>query len=282
MSHDVDGNHLQHYKKRTYRHPIAIERCAAMEKPIKRRNATEPCSNIIIDDDEEVHPPRTPPTPPSNVMSGGAGGNPALVILRKLARMTGSTMANFAIGFLIGVLFILLILFLDHHDFIKLGFSRALSEFMAEPENVAAIEESMDIKLISLDEYSALLEEISRTLEDVQNKTLSKREGDLEAKWMEFDKAKMQYEERMALANPWLRLDLWCGRCRGQNWRCESRIQYMNTRYNLPYVRSKVDLMQGGDCLLPYSVRNQSPRGYIEDVPWRQRPAGPEKNRLVD
>ena len=79
----------------------------------------------------------------------------------------------------------------------------------------------------------------------------------------------------MALANPWVRLDLWCGRCRGQNWRCESRIQYMNTKYKVPYVRSKVDLMQGGDCLLPYSMRNQSPRGYIEDVPWRQRP---EKN----
>ena len=258
--------------------PLAIK-CCAMENPVKRRNATEPRSKIIFDDDdEEVQPCRTPLTPPASVGSGGGGDNPALVILRKLARLTSSTMANFAIGFLIGTLSILLILFLDHHDFIKLGFSRALREFIAKPENVAAIEESMDIKLISLDEYGELIEEISRTLEDVHKKTLSKREGYLEAKWMEFDKAKSQYEELMTLANPWLRLDLWCGRCRGQNWRCESRIQYMNTKYNLPYVRSKVDIMQGGDCLLPYSMRNQSPsRGYIQDVPWRQRP---EKNHL--
>ena len=225
----------------------------AMEYRVKRRNATEPRSNIIVDDvddDEEVQPRRTPPTPPASVRSGGVGGNPALVInLRKLARMTGGTMADVAVGFLIGVLSILFILFLDHHDVIELGHSRAIRRsairYISKPENVASIEESMDIKLVSLDEYSALIEEIAQNLKEARTK-----EGYLEGKRVELEGPMVQYEELMAPYRS-LKLDKWCGTCQGKTWNCDSRLEYLKSTYKTSYVRGKVDIMKGGYCILP-------------------------------
>jgi hypothetical protein len=222
-----------------------------MEYRVKRRNATEPRSNIIVDNDEEVQPPRmTPPTHPASVRSGGAGGDPALVInLRKLARRTGGTMADVAVGFLIGVLSILIILFLDHHDVIELGRSRAIRRnavrYISKPENVAAIEESMDIKLVSLDEYSALIEEVSRTLKVVRTK-----EGYLEGKRAELKGLKVQYEELMAPYRS-LKLDKWCGTCQGNTWNCDARLEYLKSAYKTSDVRGRIDIMQAGYCVLP-------------------------------
>jgi hypothetical protein len=222
-----------------------------MEYRLKRRNATEPRSNIIVDNDEEVQPPRmTPPTHPASVRSGGAGGNPALVINpRKLARRMGGTAADVAVGFLIGVLSILIILFLDHHDVIELGHSRAIRRnavrYISKPENVAAIEESMDIKLVSLDEYSALIEKVSQKLKEVRTK-----EGYMEGKRAELIGLKVQYEELMAPYRS-LKLDKWCGTCQGKTWNCDARLEYLKSTYKTSDIRGKMDIMQGGDCVLP-------------------------------
>mmetsp|Transcript_37264 Transcript_37264/g.80407 ORF Transcript_37264/g.80407 Transcript_37264/m.80407 type:complete len:248 (-) Transcript_37264:218-961(-) len=217
---------------------------------------------------EDESEPRTRPadaSPRSAPASGG--GNPAFLFGRKVMMLAGRDVAengqgNFFLtiikdvisGTILGVFFLMILIFLDYRNVVQLGsaraFRRAAFELMTDPETVKTIEESIDVKFIPLDVHTSMTEEIARNRDKVKNNTGLKQHGeDMVKKTAELDGLKKEYAEWMAKGNKAFGLDKWCGGCKGGWGNCNARVKYLVDTYHTSEIQAKVDIMKSGKCI---------------------------------
>mmetsp|Transcript_26578 Transcript_26578/g.45364 ORF Transcript_26578/g.45364 Transcript_26578/m.45364 type:complete len:250 (-) Transcript_26578:166-915(-) len=246
-------------------------------KYVKRRGGkTDPKST---DGDVESQTPgspaqETPRTVPagsrfsSSPAGGGAGGgNPATAFLRKILMLTARDVAenpqgsylltiikDVISGTILGVFFLMILIFLDYRNIVQLGsaraFRRAAFELMTDPETVKSIEDNIDVKFIPLDVFKSMSEEITRNQEKIKdNAGLKQHEDDYIKKKGELETLKKEYDEMKARGDAILGLDKWCGGCKGGWGQCDARIKYLSDTYHTPEIKAKVDIMNTGKCI---------------------------------
>jgi len=227
------------------------------------------------DGDIESPSPSTQPSPsprsrrpPPSASGGASGGNPVGVLLRKIILLTTDPNANSGTpqnylltiikdvisGTLLGVLFLMILIFLDYRNIVQLGsaraFRRAAFELMTDPDTVKTIEENIEIKFIPVDVYKSMQEEISRNKEKVNdNAGLAQHEEDLAARTKELNELKSEYEQWKEKGNRMLGLEKWCGGCKGGWGNCDGRVKYLMDTYHTPEIKAKVDIMKDGKCM---------------------------------
>jgi len=203
--------------------------------------------------------PRTrPPTSPR----GPTGG-----MLRKLMLLTARDMdtdqSNYLLtiikdvisGTILGVVFLMILIFLDYRNIVQLGsaraFRRAAFELMTDPETVKTIEESIDVKFVPVDVYKSMDEEIKRNQDKIKDNTsLAKHEADLKVKLEEIAAVKVEATMWKAKGDAILGLDKWCGGCKAGWGNCQMRVVYLRDTYHSSEIESKVNIMKEGKCLI--------------------------------
>mmetsp|Transcript_17233 Transcript_17233/g.31144 ORF Transcript_17233/g.31144 Transcript_17233/m.31144 type:complete len:248 (-) Transcript_17233:213-956(-) len=217
---------------------------------------------------EDESEPRTRPagaSPRSAPASGG--GNPASLFVRKVMLLAARDVAengqgNYLLtiikdvisGTILGVFFLMILIFLDYRNIVQLGsaraFRRAAFELMTDPETVKSIEESIDVKFIPLDVHKSMTEEIARNQDKIKNNAgLKQHEEDLLKKTGELDGMKKEYDEWKAKGDKALGLDRWCDGCKGGWGNCGARVKYLVDTYHTPEIKAKVDIMNSGKCV---------------------------------
>ena len=195
---------------------------------------------------------------------GGGGANRALLILRKIMMIgeedIGSSQ-NYLLtiikdvisGTILGVFFLMILIFLDYRNIVQLGsaraFRRAAFELMTDPETVKTIEENIEIKFIPVEVFSSMKDEIHRNQQKVADGTgLKQHEEDLASRTKELEGMRKDYEEWKEKGNSVLHLDKWCDGCKGGWGNCGQRIKYLMDTYHTPEIKAKVDIMSSGKC----------------------------------
>ncbi|KAL7546966.1 hypothetical protein ACHAWF_010287 [Thalassiosira exigua] len=240
----------------------------------KRRNKMETKStdrdvesqSSPLGDQSESASPRTRPASSSSAPGGGAGGSVA-VLLRKLMMITArdvqeSTQGNYLLtiikdvisGTILGVFFLMILIFLDYRNIVQLGsaraFRRAAFELMTDPETVKTIEENIDIKFIPTDVYTSMSEEIERNQAKVKDDSgLKQHEADLALRTKELEEVRKEYEVIKAHGDKLLGIDRWCGGCKGGWGNCNARVRYLMDTYHTAEITAKVDIMTSGKCI---------------------------------
>ncbi|KAL3800910.1 hypothetical protein ACHAW5_009920 [Stephanodiscus triporus] len=230
-----------------------------MESYVKRRSVKDPRSRVFIEDDDVEEAAqsttRTVPTTPPAIGGGGGGrGGGVLRLLRKLG-FPRIVLMDVVYGWLMAMLFVMFVFFLEQHDVINFGYRRAAVAFVKRPENIAAIEEGVDIKLLSLKEYEDITTEITRNADTVRMQTdaTSHREKELAKTMAEYNRTAAMYDGLMAEATALFEIDRWCGSCipRGLTQTCDAKIEYWMRKYGGSRLKGKVDLMEEGHCISP-------------------------------
>mmetsp|Transcript_28422 Transcript_28422/g.60198 ORF Transcript_28422/g.60198 Transcript_28422/m.60198 type:complete len:249 (+) Transcript_28422:158-904(+) len=245
-------------------------------KSIKRRGKSDPKST---DGDVESQTsgsegqsdsaPRTRPAGSSPLpgMSAPTGAGGPMGFLRKVMLLaaqdvTENAHGNYLLtiikdvisGTILGVFFLMILIFLDYRNIVQLGsaraFRRAAFELMTDPDTVKTIEESIDIKFVPADVHKSMTEEIARNREKIKdNAGLKQHEEDYAKKKAELDGMKKEYAEWQAKGNTALGLDKWCGSCKGGWGSCDGRVKYLSDTYHTPEIKAKVDIMSSGKCV---------------------------------
>jgi hypothetical protein len=227
-----------------------------MESSVKRKNAKDPRSRRVIIEDDDVEEAQSTTrtlhaTTPSASSARGRRGNGVLHVLRKLG-FPRIVLMDVVYGWLMTMLFIMFVFFLEQHDVINFGYRRSAVEFMKKPENIAAIEEGVDIKLLSLKEYDDMTMEITRNNADMV-KMRTDTEKELVKTMAEYNRTAAIYDELLVEANTLFGIDRWCGNCipRGLTQTCDAKIEYWTRKYGGSILKRKVDLMEDGNCISP-------------------------------
>lgn len=157
-------------------------------------------------------------------------------------------------GTILGVFFLMILIFLDYRNIVQLGsaraFRRAAFELMTDPDTVKSIEESIDIKFIPVDVHQSMTEEIARNRAKINdNAGLKTHEEDYAKKKEELEGMKQEYDEWVVKGNTILNLDKWCGTCKGGWGRCDVRVKYLGDTYHVNPMKAKVEIMGTGMCV---------------------------------
>ena len=195
-------------------------------------------------------------------------GSPAAVLLRKVMllttrEVTDSSHRNYLLtivkdvisGTILGVFFLMVLIFLDYHNVVQLGsaraFRRAAFELMTDPETVKSIEDNIDVKFVPLEVYKSMRDAISRNQDKIMDTSgYNQHQADWNKKNEELEGMKKEHSELKATADRVLGLDKWCGHCKAGWGNCNSRIKYLMDTYHSPEMRSKLEIMKEGKCVL--------------------------------
>mmetsp|Transcript_6418 Transcript_6418/g.11165 ORF Transcript_6418/g.11165 Transcript_6418/m.11165 type:complete len:254 (-) Transcript_6418:211-972(-) len=199
--------------------------------------------------------------------SSSTGSNLATILLRKLilgtARdVTENPQGNYLLtiikdvisGTILGVFFLMILIFLDYQNIVQLGsaraFRRAAFELMTDAETVKSIEENIDVKFIPLEVYKSMTEEITRNQEKIKdNSGLKQHEDDWAKKNEELQGMKKEFLVMKEKGDKVLGLDKWCGSCKAGWGNCDVRVKYLFDTYHTPEIKAKVDIMKTGKCM---------------------------------
>jgi len=201
----------------------------------------------------------------------GAGKNPvflARVIARKVLALlapsdeedvtpTGrfiNLLKDVTFGIILGVTTISFLILLDHRGVVHIqsahNFRNAAFELLRDPETMANIEESSDLKFMTIAEYESKRKEIDGVVEKKAHHegVLKKRTEEVEAKKKEVEGIKDEYEK--LLGNPLLQLNSYCGSC---SWTgkmtCDGRVQFLKDKYNTRPIAAKLGAMKQESCI---------------------------------
>lgn len=198
----------------------------------------------------------------------GRGHNPVFllkVILRKILfsaeeeNLTRSgqiilLLRDVILGIIFGLLTLSTLLFLDHRDVVHFqsahNFRDAAFELLNDPETIANIEESSDLKFMSFDDYESKRQEIVGVEDKLrsQKELLEKRIKEGEEKDKDSDAVREEYETLMK--NPLLGLDKYCGSCKWQGrTSCDQRVKYLRDTYNIGEPVAKIGAMNAPSCV---------------------------------
>lgn len=203
---------------------------------------------------------------------GNHQGSTVTILLRKLMNLTNSNnnlpptsprssatflqtlFMDILLGTLLGVIFLLALLFLDYHHILNIGSAKSFHDaalaYAAHPDTIQSMEENFDVKIVPMVVYTSIVDEIARNTEKGTNSTtLSKVEEDLSIQVKELANSKEEYDQVKAKVHELFNLDNWCGSCKGPWGRCRDRVDYLQVKYGRPEWRSQGDLMKDGHCL---------------------------------
>lgn len=160
-------------------------------------------------------------------------------------------------GTILGIVFVFILLFLDYRNFIHLGSARAFREaaikLVTDPQTIRHVEESLDVKFISIDMYNA----ISVETEKIQQKIKAKEEEIAENAKKIYDYRteaapfNEEYEVLIAKANELFELDKFCPEC---GWKgskkttCASRMSFLMERYGDTPLKAKMAMIESPGC----------------------------------
>jgi len=157
------------------------------------------------------------------------------------------------IGSILSLVGISILIFLDHRDVIHLqtahNFRSMAFQLMNDPETIATLEESSDLKFLTFDKYESMKKEIETKDNDFVEhlEKLTKKE---EEKMKSMDADAMQKEYETLLKNPLLEWDKYCGTCAWQGrTSCDERAKYLQETYNLGEDVSKIGAMGAPSCV---------------------------------
>lgn len=206
-----------------------------------------------------------------SISAPGAGKNPvflAKLITRKVLALLVSSdeedvtqpggfvtlLKDVIVGIILGMMTISFLIFLDHRGVVHFqsahNFRNAAFQLLNEPETIANIEESSDLKFMTITEYESKRKEIDSVAEKLaQNEeVLRKRTDEAEANKKEVEGVREEWEKLMG--NPLLQLDTYCGGCPwGGGKSCDSRVQYLKETYNTRPVQAKLSAMTHISCI---------------------------------
>lgn len=216
------------------------------------------------DNDADVESQTTNQTPRTSPATA-PGTSPVVVLLRKVMLLNSQDAGGIYLrqiikdiisGTILGVVFLMFLIFLDYQNIIQLGsaraFRRAAFELMTDPETVKSIEDSTDMKFVPLEVFQSIHDEIARNEDKVKDtQGQDDHQKDYDSKKEELDAMKKEYEELKAKANTVLGLDKWCGHCKAGWGGCDQRIRYLMDTYHSQEITTKLEIMETGKCLLP-------------------------------
>mmetsp|Transcript_31435 Transcript_31435/g.58101 ORF Transcript_31435/g.58101 Transcript_31435/m.58101 type:complete len:244 (-) Transcript_31435:444-1175(-) len=206
----------------------------------------------------------------ASASNSGGGHNPvflAKVIFRKVFNLLVTSdeeditqpggiitlFKDIIVGIILGVLTISTLIFLDHRDVVHFqsahNFRNAAFQLLNDPETISNIEESSDLKFMTLTDYEYKRKEIDSVTDKIASKeeALEKRTNEAEERKKEVASIKEEYESLMT--NPILGLDKYCGGC---SWAgkttCDGRVQFMQDTYKMSHVASKISAMEVATC----------------------------------
>eukprot|EP00580_Thalassiosira_gravida_P004276 CAMPEP_0201625564 /NCGR_PEP_ID=MMETSP0493-20130528/1312_1 /ASSEMBLY_ACC=CAM_ASM_000838 /TAXON_ID=420259 /ORGANISM="Thalassiosira gravida, Strain GMp14c1" /LENGTH=248 /DNA_ID=CAMNT_0048095565 /DNA_START=46 /DNA_END=792 /DNA_ORIENTATION=- len=202
----------------------------------------------------------------------GAGKNPvflAKVIARKVLALLASSsdeegvtqpsgfialLKDVIVGIILGVMTISTLIFLDHRDVVHFqsahNFRNAAFQLLNDPETIANVEESSDLKFMTIIEYESKRKELDSVVEKKagNEEILKKRTEEAEVKKKEVEGMREEYEKLMG--NPLLQLGSFCGSC---SWKagttCDSRVQFLKDTYNTRPIHAKLNAMLHESCI---------------------------------
>ena len=209
----------------------------------------------------------------SDSVSPGPGGSThdpvflAKVIARKVMTLLVSSdedditqpggvvtlLKDIILGVILGVLTISTLIFLDHRDIVHFqsahNFRNAAFTLLNDPETIANIEESSDLKFMTMADYEAKKKEIDSVTEKMKGhgEVLAKRVAEGESKKKEVEGIREEYNKLMK--DPLLGLDQYCGGC---SWSggttCDMRVQFLKDTYNTRPIAAKLSAMGHPGC----------------------------------
>jgi len=241
-----------------------------------------PKKGAIIAEVEDVEAPKVRDTPKisaaftatstsDSFSAPGAGKNPvflAKIIARKVLALLVSSdeedvtqtgemiliLKDVVLGISLSVLTISILIFLDHrgvvhfqsaHDFRNTAF-----QLLSDPETMANIEESSDLKFMTIAEYESKRKEIDSVVRKKASheEVLKKRTEEVEAKKKEVEGIKDEYKKLEG--NPLLQLGSYCGSCSwGGKTTCDQRMYYLRDTYNTRPIAAKLSAMERESCV---------------------------------
>ena len=146
------------------------------------------------------------------------------------------------------------LIFLDHRGVVHFqsahNFRNAAFQMLNDPETIATIEESSDLKFMTMTEYESKTKEIESVAEKQakNQEILDKRTGEAEVKAKEVAAIKDEYNALMG--NPLLGLDKYCGGC---SWSgrttCDGRVGFLQDTYNTRPLVAKINAMLHPSCI---------------------------------
>mmetsp|Transcript_17013 Transcript_17013/g.27641 ORF Transcript_17013/g.27641 Transcript_17013/m.27641 type:complete len:236 (+) Transcript_17013:108-815(+) len=145
---------------------------------------------------------------------------------------------------LVALTMILWAMFQSAHNFRNAAF-----QLLNDPETIANIEESSDLKFMTLTDYESKRKEIDSVADKIASNSeiLEKRTTEAAEKQKEVASIKDEYESLMA--NPVLGLDKFCGGCAwNDKTACDERVQFLQDTYNTSPVAAKISTMEVATC----------------------------------
>jgi len=240
--------------------------------------ASSGSSSFLPRDEESALPSRLPnvktsSSPSSRIprvhrSSAPSAYNPIISLLRKLCSSPNShnerdgtflvnVLKDMIGGTILGIVFVFILLFLDHRNFIHLGSARAFREaaikLVTDPQTIRHVEESLDVKFISIDMYNAISVETKK----IQQKIKAKEEEIAENAKKIYDYREEaapfneEYDVLIAKANELFELDKFCPEC---GWKgskkttCASRMSFLMERYGDTPLKAKMAMIESPGC----------------------------------
>lgn len=201
----------------------------------------------------------------------GAGYNPvflAKVIFRKVFELLTSsdedditrpggmlTLAkDIILGILLGVMTVSTLIFLDHRNVFHFqsahNFRNAAFQLLNDPETIANLEESSELKFMTVADHEGKHKEIDSASEKIasSNEAVEKRTKEGEEMKKEVDSIQAEYDSLRG--NPLLGLDKYCGSCSwGGPTSCDKRVQYLQDTYSTRLIAAKISAMVHPSCI---------------------------------
>ncbi|KAL7534017.1 hypothetical protein ACHAWF_004695 [Thalassiosira exigua] len=157
------------------------------------------------------------------------------------------------LGVILGVITISFLIFLDHRDVIHFqsahNFRNAAFQLLNDPETIANLEESSDLKFMTVADYERKKKEIEGVTQKIKDgeTVLAKRTGEWEEKKKEVDALRGDYNEMYQ--NPLLGIDKFCGTCHwGMKFTCDGRVKFLQDTYNTKLIEAKMSAMGHASC----------------------------------
>ncbi len=158
-------------------------------------------------------------------------------------------------GITLGAFLVFILVFLDYRNFIHLGSARVFREaafqLLTDPQTVQSLEESLDVKFISMDVYDAIHREIGYIRKKMREKEgeIAEKERELEVYRSEAEPIIKEYDELMVRMNEIFGLDKFCGGCR---WKkkltCDGRVGYIMEKYGDSITKAKIATLSHPQC----------------------------------
>ena len=159
------------------------------------------------------------------------------------------------IGIILSLVFISILVFFDHRDVIHLdsahNFRSMAFQLMNDPETIATLEESTDLKFLTVDNYESMKREIEKKQVELKTPTFNeKRTKELEERIKSMDADAIRKEHETLLKNPLLEWDKYCGTCAWQgSTSCDERAKFLQEKYTLGEAMSKIGAMGAPSCV---------------------------------